>query len=196
VVVPASLVLASTSLYRRELLDRLGVPYVAVAHAADERAPGPVGEVPDALAVRLARQKAESLADLWPDALILGSDQVVDLDGEVLGKPGSADVAVAQLRRLVGRTHRLLTAVALRHPDGRVEQELDVHHMTMRRLDDAAMRRSVERDRPFDCAGAYRIEAGGIALFESIDGADFTAIVGLPLLTVARLLVGAGWDLP
>lgn len=193
---PAPLVLASTSPYRRQLLDRLGVPYVAVPHAADEGAPGPPGETPDALAARLAHDKACSLAADWPGALILGSDQVVDLGGEVLGKPGSADAAVAQLRRLAGRRHRLLTAVALRHPDGRVDRELDVHHMTMRRLDDAALRRYVERDRPVDCAGSYRIEAGGIALFEAIEGADFTAIVGLPLLTVGRLLGRAGWVVP
>lgn len=193
---PAPLVLASTSRYRRELLDRLGVPYVAVPHAADEDAPGPFGETPDARATRLAFGKAESVADRHPGALVLASDQVVDLDGEALGKPGGADAAVAQLRRLSGRTHRLLTAVALRHPDGAVEAELDVHRMTMRPLDDAALRRYAERDRPFDCAGAYRIEAGGVALFEAIEGADFTAIVGLPLLTVVRLLARAGWTIP
>lgn len=189
-----SLVLASTSRYRRELLDRLALPYVAVSHRADESAPGPAGETPDERAIRLAREKADSVAAAHPGAFILGSDQVVDLDGEVLGKPGTAEAAVAQLLRLAGRTHRLLTAVALRAPDGATSTALDVHRMTMRPLDEPALRRVVERDQPLDCAGSYRIEAGGIALFERIEGEDFTAIVGLPLLTVVRLLAKAGFD--
>ena len=191
-----SLVLASTSPYRRALLDRLGVAHEAVAHRADERAPGPAGETPDALSVRLAGAKADSVAALRPGAIILASDQVVDLDGDILGKPGDAEAAVAQLGRLSGRTHRLLTAVALRHPDGRTETALDVHRMTMRVLDEATRRRYVTRDAPIDCAGAYRIESLGIALFDAIEGADFTAIVGLPLVTVARLLRTAGFAIP
>ena len=191
-----SLVLASTSPYRRALLDRLGVAYEAVPHGADERAPGPVGETPDALVVRLAHEKAGSVASAHPGAFVLASDQVVDLGGAVLGKPGDGEAAVAQLGRLSGRTHRLLTAVALRHPGGRTETALDVHLMTMRVLDEPTRRRYVTRDAPIDCAGAYRIESLGIALFDAIEGADFTAIVGLPLVTVARLLRGAGLAIP
>jgi septum formation protein len=190
------LVLASTSRYRRELLDRLGLAYVAVAHEADERAPELQGMAPDALAARLARDKAESIAARHPEAFILGSDQVVDLDGEALGKPGSVEAAVAQLHRLAGRAHRLVTAVALRHPGGWTDEASDVHLMTMRDLDEPALRRVVERDQPLDCAGAYRIEASGIALFDRVEGADFTAIMGLPMLTVVRLLVKAGFELP
>ena len=187
------LVLASTSPYRRALLDRLGVPYAAVAHQADERAAGPPNETPDALALRLAAEKARSIAPHHAGALVLASDQVVDLDGSVLGKPGGPEEAVAQLGRLSGRAHRLLTAVVLLHPGGRLETALDVHRMTMRALDEAERRRYVARDRPWDCAGSYRSEAAGIALFEAIEGADFTAIVGLPLLTVARMLRAAGY---
>ena len=114
----------------------------------------------------------------------------------ILGKPGSRDAAAAQLTRLAGRTHRLYTAVALRHPDGRVAEGMSVHTLRMRPLDGAAIQRYVARDEPLDCAGAYKIEAGGIALFDAIEGDDFTAITGLPLLTVVRLLAAAGFVVP
>lgn len=191
-----SLVLASTSPYRRQLLDRLGVTYTAAPHRCDERAVG-AGSTDAAELVRiLARAKVESLASDHRGAHVLGSDQVVAIDGEVLGKPGDAAGAMAQLRRLRGRTHRLLTAVALRRPDGSVREALDEHRMTMRALEDAEIDRYVRAERPFDCAGSYKIEGLGIALFESIEGRDFTAIVGMPLLTVARLLREAGWAIP
>lgn len=193
---PPPLLLASTSPYRRALLDRIGVPYSALPHQADERAPGPPGETPDALALRLAVDKARSVAPAHPDALVLASDQVVDLDGEVLGKPGGPPQAIAQLGRMAGRTHRLLTAIALAHPGGRIETALDVHRMTMCALDAGALARYVARDEPWDCAGSYRIEAAGISLFSSVQGDDFTAIVGLPLLAVARLLRAAGYVVP
>ena len=190
------LVLASTSAYRRTLMDRLGVPYEAVPHRCDETPEMRSGKTPPEIATTLARDKAESLAAAYPDAFVLGSDQVVDLDGSVLGKPGSEDATVAQLQRLRGRTHRLITAVALRHPDGTFREACDIHQMRMRDLDDAALRRYVVRDRPYDCAGGYKVEEAGIALFEAIDGRDFTAIVGLPMITVVSLLRAAGFAVP
>jgi len=188
------LILASTSVYRRELLDRLGVPYQALPHRVDERAEAPVGRSPDEIALHLAFAKARSLAD--GSAHVLASDQLVDLDGTVLGKPGSEAAAIEQLRHMSGRTPRLLTAVALAHPDGRVETTLDLCRLTMRPLEDEEILRYVQADQPLDCAGSYKIERLGIALFSRIEGEDFTAITGLPLITVARLLRQAGYRTP
>jgi septum formation protein len=186
------LVLASTSPYRRELLDRLGLPYRALAPRIDERAVEPVGASPEDVALTLALAKARSVAPLAPSAFVLGSDQVVDVDGEILGKPGTPERAVAQLERLAGRTHRIITAVALLDPAGDMSSHVDVHRMRMRVLSHEALAAYVARDNPVDCAGAYKIEGRGLALFESIEGADYTAVIGLPLLAVVTLLEQAG----
>jgi len=189
------LVLASTSKYRRALLDRLGLPYSALAPKVDEEDVAPELS-PDAVALQLARDKAGSIASAAPDAFIIGSDQLVDLDGARLGKPGTLERAEEQLRRLAGRSHRLITAVALRHPDGRIETAVDVHTLQLRPLSDAEVRRYVQRERPLDCAGSYKIESLGISLVEKIVGEDFTAIVGLPLIALCRLLRDAGFEVP
>jgi septum formation protein len=191
-----TLVLASTSAYRRELLERLGVPFTAVAPSCDEDALKDPALAPAALAVHLAREKARSLAASWPDAHILGADQLVDLEGEVLGKPGSREGALAQLTRLAGRSHRLVTAFALARPDGSLAEHLDVHTLHMRALSPAELERYVAADRPLDCAGSYKIEARGIALFERIEGADFTAITGLPLIALTTQLRAHGFAVP
>lgn len=186
------LVLASTSRYRRELLDRLGLAYEARAPLYEEE--HHLALPPAELVVELARRKAESLAAACPEALIIGADQVAELDGTVLLKPGTVEGAVAQLARLAGRTHRLLTGVAVHDPRaGRTEAALDVHRMTMRPLAEPQLRAYVERDHPVDCAGAYKVEAAGIALFEALEGRDFTAIVGLPLTLVVTLLGRFGY---
>ncbi len=184
-------VLASTSRYRRELVERLGIEVDVIAPDFDERAAeGALGAWSlEDRARALSLGKARSLAPRYPHALILGADQMAEVDGEVLHKPGTAEGARAQLRRLSGRTHRLVTAVTLvRGADAREETVVDVHRLTMRALSDAAIARYVERDQPLDCAGSYKIEALGIALFERIEGTDFTAIVGLPLTAVVTLL--------
>jgi septum formation protein len=187
------LVLASTSAARRALLDRLRVPYEAVAPLCDE---DPIrGDTPDETARMRALAKAESVARERPDALVLGADQLVDLDGDVLGKPGSAEGARAQLRRLAGRVHRLITAVVLVGGE-EPEMALDVHRMSVRALDDAEIGRYVAADDPAGCAGSYKVESLGIALFDRIDGGDATAIVGLPLMVVCSMLRRAGWALP
>lgn len=192
-----ALVLASTSPYRRALLDRLCVPYEAhapegVDEDAVQRGPLPGEEV----ARRLARAKAESLAHIFPGAFVLGSDQVPALGDELLTKPGDLAGCRGQLAALSGRTHRLITAVALRHPGGRIEEALDVHHMTMRALTSEEIVRYVDAERPVDCAGSYKIEGLGVALFDSVEGADATAIIGMPLMAVARLLRGVGFAIP
>lgn len=193
---PKRLVLASTSRYRRALLERLGVPFTARAPDCDEtRYPE---KAPQDLAATLAREKATSLLDEPAGTLVIGSDQVVDLDGEVLGKPHTAEAAVAQLARLQGRAHRLVTAVAVHEVGGRTLEAVDVHTMHMRPLDDVALRAYVAHDQPLDCAGSYRLEARGVALFARVEAdpetADDSAIVGLPIMKLLRLLRELGVD--
>ncbi|WP_044238723.1 Maf family protein [Chondromyces apiculatus] len=193
---PPPLVLASTSPYRRMLLDRLGVPFTAAAPDCDEDAYKASATSPRGLAETLALAKAESLRATHPDALILGGDQVATLDDDILGKPGTRDAAIAQLERLAGRTHLLITAVALLHHHGRLVQHTDVARLTLRPLTRAQIERYVDADTPLDCAGSYKLEARGIALFASIDTADTTAITGLPLLWLTGALAGLGFEIP
>lgn len=185
------IVLASTSRYRRELIQRLGLGVESAAPAFDEEAEKKALEAlsPEDLVASLARGKARSLGEAYPDALIIGSDQAAEVDGELLGKPGTEEAARAQLRLLSGREHRLLTAVAVFEPrTGRLEEALDVHRLSVRALSDEAIANYVRIDRPLDCAGSYRVEALGIALFDRLSGDDFTAIIGLPLTRVVALL--------
>lgn len=190
-----TLVLASTSPYRRALLERLGLAFSWHAPACDEEALKDA-RAPAELAVHLAREKALSLRAAMPNAFILGGDQLVELDGATLSKPGSVEAAVAQLMRLSGRRHQLWTAIALACPDGRVLTHLDEHALTLRALPEAAVRRYVLAERPLDCAGSYKIEGLGIALCERIEGEDFTAITGLPLIALCRMLREHGFEVP
>jgi septum formation protein len=191
------LILASTSPYRRALLERLGVPFRGVAPRVDEEALKAQGtdETPEALAARLALAKADSVRDAFPEATVVGSDQLVALDGDVLGKPGTADRAVDQLRRLSGRSHRLITAMAVLDR-GRLVTHTDVTTLHMRPLTRAELARVVAADNPLDCAGGYKLEARGITLFERIDSADHTAIVGLPLIALTTILRDLGHEVP
>ncbi len=190
------MLLASSSPYRRSLLERLGVPFECARPDVDEGALSRGMRDPDAIARRLARAKAEAVRRERPHALVIGADQLVDLDGTVLGKPGSADAARTQLARLAGREHRLITAVCLLAPAAVPRESLDVHRMHMRALSDLEIARYVEHDEPLDCAGSYKVEVLGVSLFESISGRDFTAIEGLPLMAVAALLREAGLEIP
>ena len=190
------LVLASSSRYRGELLGRLGLPFVAVAPRCDEEALKIAGEEPARMALRLAQAKALSLRDSEPDSYLLGGDQLADFAGQVLGKPGNTEAAVRQLLAMQGKSHRLLTAICLVCPDGQLLSHLDVHTLTMAELSEPAIHRYVAADQPLDCAGSYKIEARGIALFSRIEGADFTAITGLPLIALSGLLRAQGFALP
>jgi septum formation protein len=200
------LVLASTSRYRADLLRRLGLPFEAMAPDCDEDAVKARGLPAEELVSTLARMKAESVvarlkaegaAPGQPGALIIGSDQAAELDGEILGKPGSAEGAQAQLARLAGREHRLLTAVCVLEADtGRRAEALDVHELRLRQLSADQIARYVAADDPVDCAGAYKIEGLGVTLFESIRGEDFTAVIGLPLTRLTALLAEFGVILP
>jgi septum formation protein len=199
------LVLASTSAYRRELLGRLGVAFETAAPDVDEGAWKGRGLAPREVARQLARAKAEAVARLVGDgATVIGSDQVCALGSETFGKPGTAERACEQLARLAGRTHELLTAVCVVGPvrgeRGAVQHSVwehtDTARLSMRALDAASIARYVAADRPLDCAGSYKLEARGIALFEKLECADHTAIVGLPLVALTLELVRRGWVLP
>ncbi len=187
------LVLGSTSRYRRELLQRLRLPFEAVAPAVDET-PHP-GETPAALALRLALAKAQAVAALRPQAVVIGSDQVADLDGEPIGKPGSHERAVAQLRRLSGRRAVFQTAVAVVRADtGFAKTLLAPVTVHFRMLADDEIERYLRLEQPYDCAGSAKCETLGIALLEAIESDDPTALVGLPLIRLAALLREAGLD--
>jgi septum formation protein len=189
------LILASTSPYRRALLERLGIPFTAIAPDCDEEALKDSGLQPLEVARELARRKAASISSQSPHAAVVGSDQVLDLDGELLGKAGSAEAAVRQLQRLTGRSHRLVTAVAVASPVGWFVWE-NTSVLTMRSLTQEALHRYVSDDRPWDCAGSYKLEYRGIALFERIDTDDQTAIIGLPLLRLTQVLTELGFEIP
>lgn len=187
------LVLGSTSRYRRELLGRLGLPFAVESPGVDEAALP--GERPGATALRLAEAKARAVAARYADALVIGSDQVADCDGAPIGKPGDRARAIAQLRRLSGRTVVFHTGVALVDArSGRCRSELVDVTSTFRALADAEILAYVDREAPWDCAGSVRSEGIGIALFEHIANDDPTALVGLPLIAVARLLRAEGVD--
>jgi septum formation protein len=195
------LVLASTSKYRQELLTRLKIPFRAVAPLCDEEAlkSGLEDLSPTQLASELARAKAESLRARHPTAWILGSDQLLAFEGQILGKPRDEDQAVERLRRMGGREHELVTAAWLLPPTGSSlapMNTLDVARLKLRALDDAALRRYLRKEPSLDCAGAYKLEALGIALVESMECRDPTALIGLPLIALSSMLARAGFELP
>ncbi len=194
-------VLASSSPYRRALLQRLGIEFEALAPDCDETAVQSLGLPAAELAQRLARMKAESVvaADSSEPLLVVASDQVCALGSDVLGKVGSPAGARAQLLRMQGRSHLLLTAVCLLQQDAqgcRAVEFCDRTELHMRALSAGQIAAYVERDRPWDCAGSYKLELGGIALFERIDSADHTAVTGLPLLRLGSELRRLGLEIP
>ncbi len=198
------LVLASTSPYRRQLLERLRVPFACVAPGVDEVTVKRALRTPEPVVRELARQKVLAVADRQPgagDVIVVGSDQTACVDGDLLDKPTSHSAAVRQLQRLQGRPHELLTAVAVAYrgaPGGRIDlvEWVDRTRLVMRTLSDAEIERYVAAEQPLDCAGSYKIEGLGITLFERIDCADQTAIMGLPLLRLCVELRRLGLRLP
>jgi septum formation protein len=186
-----TVILASTSRYRRELLTRLRLPFDVQAPEVDETPRA--GELPRALAERLALEKARAVAGRFPEAVVIGSDQVADLAGESLGKPGDHARASAQLRRMSGKTLVFQTAVAVVcHATGFVQRDLAPIRVTFRPLSDAAIEAYLLAEQPYDCAGSAKSEGLGIALLETIDSDDPTALVGLPLIRTSRMLRAAG----
>ena len=187
------LILASTSRYRRELLQRLRIPFEVMAPEVDET-PLPF-EAPAALAQRLALAKAQAVAVLRPDAVVIGADQVADLDGEPISKPGTHERAVAQLQRMRGRRVTFQTAVAVVRADrGYSRGLLAAVDVSFRPLSEADIEHYLRLEQPYDCAGSAKCETLGIALLDAIDSDDPTALIGLPLIRTCRLLREAGLD--
>lgn len=187
------LILASTSVYRRELLSRLRLPFGVEAPQVDER-PLP-NEAPACLAERLALEKAWAVALRHPSAWVIGSDQVADLEGLPLGKPGDHEAAVAQLRAQSGREVHFHCAVAVvRAQAGFAQSALTTVGVRFRTLDQAAIDTYLRLDRPYDCAGSAKCETLGITLLERVASDDPTALVGLPLIATTQLLRAAGLD--
>lgn len=185
------LILASTSRYRQELLSMLRLPFEAVAPNVDETALA--GEAPAALAERLALAKARAVAATHPGTIVIGSDQVADLDGTALGKPGGHAAAVAQLRRMSGHAVIFQTAVAVIAP-GLAAIERAAVRVRFRALTDDAIEAYLRADEPYDCAGSAKVESLGIALLEAVESDDPTALIGLPLIRTCSLLRRAGLE--
>ena len=191
---PRLLILGSTSRYRHELLSRLRIPFDVVAPDVDET-PLP-GESPLDLASRLALAKAHAVAKLHPEAIVIGSDQVADLQGAPLGKPGNHARAMQQLQRMRGQTVVFQTAVAVVcHATGFEQMEVAPVCVRFRNLSDAEIEAYLQAEQPYDCAGSAKSEGLGIALLDAIDNDDPTALIGLPLIRTCRILREAGISL-
>lgn len=190
---PPPLILGSTSRYRRELLARLGLAFSVASPDIDE---SPLaGERPADTALRLAIAKARSVATRHRDALVIGSDQVADGNGRAIGKPGDRERAIVELRRLSGQTVVFHTGIALVHaPSGRLQTAIVPVTSTFRTLRDEEICAYLDRETPYDCAGGVKSEALGIALFDSIASDDPTALIGLPLIALCRMLRAEGVD--
>lgn len=180
------LILASTSVYRRELLSRLALEFEVVPPGVDETAPS--GESPEDSALRLAMAKAAAVARRRPDAVVIGSDQVAETGGMRLEKPGNRENAIRQLTAVSGRSVVFHTAVAVVGPEAPMVHRLVPTTVRFRRLDTAQIERYVDLEQPFDCAGSAKVEGLGITLIESIEGNDPTALIGLPLIALTGLL--------
>lgn len=190
-----SLILASTSKYRAALLAKLGLEFRLEAPRIDEDSLKRPDLDPRALAEYLARAKAESVGELFPDAVVIGGDQLLGLDGEVIGKPRDPEDAFRQLRCLSGRRFELVTAIGLAHR-GRWTPATQITTFHVRDLSDGQIRRYLERDRPYDCAGSFRLEDHGLTLFKSVEGNDPLASMGIPLTALIALLEPLGYVTP
>ena len=187
------LILASSSIYRRDLLTRLGLPFESISPEVDEH-PLP-NEGVAAMALRLAIAKATVIAKLHPNAWVIGSDQAADLHGDAIGKPGNFDNALLQLQRMRGQTVHFHTAVCLMRTDHSVAMNVTTE-VRFRDLPDTTLISYLKLEQPYDCAGSAKCEGMGIALLESIRSDDPTALIGLPLIALSTLLRDAGFEIP
>tara|TARA_B110000503_G_scaffold32105_2_gene52113 strand:- start:4535 stop:5116 length:582 start_codon:yes stop_codon:yes gene_type:complete len=188
------IILASTSPYRRALLERLQFDFRCIAPDVDEE-PVP-GESPCDLAQRLSRAKAHTVAELHPNALVIGSDQVASIDDRKIGKPGNFEAAKAQLQLSSGRDVQFYTGVALACRARGLERfHVEPFNVRFRILSEAQITQYLEREQPYDCAGSFKVEGLGIALFEQMVGNDPTSLEGLPLIKLTELLAAAGLDI-
>lgn len=191
---PRPLVLGSTSRYRGDLLARLGLPFEIERPDVDET---PLqGETPVSIVERLAREKALAVSMRRPGACVIGSDQLAEIDGRSLGKPGDRECAIAQLAGMSGREVVFLTAVCIACDARVLAQHVDRTRVRFRAFTRAEVQRYVDAERPFDCAGSFKSEGLGITLFDAIESTDPTALIGLPLIATARMLRDAGYALP
>lgn len=189
------LILASTSVYRQAMLSRLCIPFTSCAPQTDESVLP--NETATVLTARLARAKAASIAAEFPQAYVIGSDQVAECGEEIIGKPGSVENAVSQLLNFSGKTVNFHTSLAvLCGETDFIREEVVVTEVCFRHLEDAEVRRYVAMDKPLDCAGSFKSEAAGPVLMRSMTSTDPTAIVGLPLIKLASMLREAGFTLP
>lgn len=191
---PFPLILASTSKYRGALLAQLGYPFEAVAPGVDEDKVKGNGVSPSELAVTLARYKAEAVFARYPEACVIGSDQVCRLGNKILSKPGTKEKATEQLSYMQGKSHELLTAVSVISPKGE-HAFLNRTVLHMRPLTLKEIHHYVASDLPLDCAGSYKLESRGIKLFEKIEMDDHTAIIGLPLVQLTTTLLNLGFEI-
>lgn len=185
------LVLASTSPFRKELLGRFGIPFETLAPHTDET-PLP-GEPPQGLVARLAEAKARAVSDRYPEALIIGSDQVAVLEGNILGKPGSHEAAVTQLQLASGKCVTFYTGLCLWNSrSGHAQVEVIPYQVCFRTLSEGEIDRYLHREQPYNCAGSFKSEGLGIALFERMEGSDPTSLIGLPLIRLGSMLAREG----
>lgn len=185
------LILASTSPYRRGLLERLGLPFTAMPPRCEEHIDPSLS--PAELVRQLALAKASSLAPEYPDGIIIGSDQTLESRGRIIGKPGSPERAREQLREMSGGVHTFYTGIAVIDvANGLTFTDCVPFTVTLRSLTDTEIRDYVDRENPVDCAGSFKIEGLGIALMEKMEGDDYTALIGLPLISLASMLRRVG----
>lgn len=181
------LVLASTSPFRKALLEKLGIPFATASPAVDETPAR--DETPEQLVNRLAVAKAQAVAGQFPNALIIGSDQVAVIEGQILGKPGSHDKAVQQLRQASGKTVTFLTGLCLYNSrTDHTQRDVIPFKVHFRSLSDAQIENYLQREQPYNCAGSFKSEGLGITLFEKLEGDDPNSLIGLPLITLVKML--------
>lgn len=183
------LVLGSSSPYRKELLERLGIPFECISADIDESRKD--GETPEALCVRLAKEKALKVKELAPDAIVIGSDQVAVLGERILGKPHTRERAIEQLTAMQGQTVYFLTALCVVGADGKIFETMVPTVVTMKKLSRSTIEHYLDREQPFNCAGSAKIEKLGIALMKEVRSTDPTALIGLPLIETVNLLAKA-----
>ncbi len=189
------IVLGSTSPFRRELLTRLGIPFTTASPDVDETALS--GEAPQDLVVRLAQAKARAVAAAHPDALIIGSDQVACNNGKILGKPGNRDNALRQLSEASGRRISFYTGLCLLNAEtGRSQVICEPFHVHFRVLEPSQIERYLDAEEPYNCAGSFKSEGLGIALFERMEGDDPNSLIGLPLIRLVSMLQEEGISIP
>lgn len=185
------IILASTSPYRKAILDNLGIPHTTTNPAIDETPQA--GEPPAALVARLAATKASAVA-ADNDSYIIGSDQIATLDGDILGKPHSVENAIAQLKRFSGREVQFLTGIAIKHRDT-IKTHVEPYTVQFRELSDSEIRHYIDKEQPLNCAGSFKSEGLGILLFSALKGRDPNALIGLPVIALNELFLAYGINL-